>query len=250
MRSIHLSSNCALESLASSSPPRYDHLQVLDAWDETPTLRGIALDFSIQAVPHRPGQAIKLRVGDEQESYFSLASSRGEDGRAELLIKRGSLIANEVIDKAIPGAELECTAPIGIGFPVEKAIGMEVVLFAAGSGISPIRSLLQHLVSKRDDFACITLFYGQHRSTDFAYAKEHEAWRNAGIDLVLCCSSPDAKWHGARGYVQEVARNEPYRARFANDTVAFICGMARMVADVRSMLQEAEMAPERIFVNI
>jgi NAD(P)H-flavin reductase len=221
---------------------------VLDAWDETDQLRALTLDLSVHGA-HLPGQAVKLRTGDRRESFFALANAAHPDGRVELLIKRGPDVANLLIGAAARGATIEASPPLGRGFPVAEAIGRDVLLFAAGSGISPVRSLLQHLIMRRGELGQIALYYGQRRPEEFAYRREHEAWTRAGVKVALCLSGDAAGWSGLRGHVQVVAASRGFDGAIAKDSVAFVCGMKGMVEGVRQAVGAAGVPADRVFLN-
>jgi NAD(P)H-flavin reductase len=140
------------------------------------------------------------------------------------------------------------TAPFGRGFPVDEARGHDALLFAAGSGITPIRALLMHLLAHADGNK-IALYYGQRSDLDFAYVREHEAWRRAGVHLVLCASKPSPAWHGARGYVQTVARELKLHEISTENAVAYLCGMKTMVEAVRHELELFGLPRARTFLN-
>jgi NAD(P)H-flavin reductase len=225
-------------------------VRVLDAWDETAELRGLRLELPLAfARAHeRPGQVVKLATA-AGEAFFALASAPVREPPAELLLKRGGRVVDAAIAAARPGTSLEITAPFGKGFPWEQARGRDVLLFAAGAGIAPIRALVQHLGAQRDAFDRVTLFYGQRRGGEFAYLTEHLAWERAGIRVVLCPSQEDEAWPGVRGRVQEVARALGFGGAAPGRSVAFVCGMTGMVNDVRATLAGFGLPPDRIHLN-
>jgi NAD(P)H-flavin reductase len=158
-------------------PTTYQPVSVLRAWDETRAFRGVALALpaALAEAHERPGQVVKART-PAGEGFFALASAPAA-GAVDLLLKRGGKVADALAAAARPGATVELTAPFGNGFPVEEADGRDVLLFAAGSGIAPVRALVQHLLSHRDRFGRATLFYGQRHGAEFAYRDEAVAWR-------------------------------------------------------------------------
>jgi NAD(P)H-flavin reductase len=232
----------------SHAPTRFEPVRVLAARDETPALRSLRLDLGPLAPSHSlPGQVVKVRA-PSGEAYFALASAPAADGHGDLLLKRGGRIADEVVAAAIPGTTLEVSAPFGKGFPVAAAEGRDMLLFAAGSGIAPVRALLEHVMAHRDRFGRTTLFYGQRRGSDFAYRAEHIEWERHGIRVVLCPSADEA-WQGVRGRVQEVARALGFGGTDPGGTEAFVCGMSAMVADVKATLAAAGVPPEHVHLN-
>ncbi len=232
-------------------PTEYAPAAVLDAWDETAVFRGVRLQlpppFAREHV--RPGQIVKVRAAGVGESFFALASAPDPGETAELLVKRGGHVADAAIAAAVPGGALAVTRPFGNGFPVEDAEGRDVLLFAAGSAIGPIRALVQHLVVHRNRFGRVTLFYGQRHGAEFAYRAEHLEWERRGIRVVLCPSGEDDAWQGVRGRVQEVARSLAFGGSPPGDVVAFVAGMTAMVEDVRATLAAAGIPPGRVHAN-
>ncbi|MCA1665287.1 MAG: oxidoreductase [Myxococcales bacterium] len=238
------------EAPATGSAPPYHRLRVADAWDETDTLRGVRLDFGEFAREHTlPGQLVKLHAPGHKAGYFALGNAPRGDGSGELLLKRGTPLSDAVIDAAQPHAIVEATAPFGEGFPVLEARGRDVLLFAAGSGITPVRALLQWLLDRRGDYGRIALYYGQRSDRDFAYVREHCDWQRAGVHLVLCASQPSPTWTGARGYVQLVARELRLHEISTTNAVAFLCGMKSMIDGARVELLHCGLSAERTFLN-
>ncbi len=214
---------------------------MLDAWDETPELRGLRVDLGEAAAHHRaPGQVVKLRHG-EAEGYFALASAPGEP--AELLVSRGTALGDALVGAAVAGARIGATEPFGPGFPLDQALGKDLLLLATGSGIAPIRAVLRHVRAHQGDFGRVAGFYGARAPGEHAYAREVEA------ALTLVCSRPPATFVGARGYVQDLAVQRELGGLPPETTVAFLCGSRAMVADARAKLATLGLPAERTFLN-
>lgn len=223
---------------------------MLDAWDETATLRAIRLALGDLAASHRiPGQLVEIST-PAGEGRFALASAPAPGGRADLLVKRGAPIADAAVAAAVPGGALEMSAPFGDGFPVGEAEGRDVLLFAAGSGIGPIRSLVQHLLARPGRFRRAILYYGQRRGPDFAYRREYPDWERGGVRVVLCPSREGDAWPGPRGHVQDVARSLAFGGSSPGNSVAFVVGMRAMVDDVRAVLARAGVPPGRVHATV
>jgi NAD(P)H-flavin reductase len=233
-----------------TGPTELGDVPVLDAWDETSSLRGLrlALPPALARAHDRPGQIVKVGGGDG-EAFFALASAPHPAGEAELLVKRGGRVADRLVERARPGGTVACTAPFGRGFPVEEAEGRDVLLFAAGSGIAPVRAVIQHVARHRPRFNRATLFYGQRRHDEFAYQREHLDWDRSGIRVVLCPSGEGDAWQGVRGRVQEVARALGFDGARPGEVIAFVAGMTAMVDEVRDTLALAGVPPDRVHAN-
>ena len=225
-------------------------VQVIDSWDETSSFRAVAVQMPPEyGWSHRkPGQVVKVRT-PAGEGYFALASAPWRQPRAELLVKRGGRVADAAIALAADLGSLDMSPPFGQGFPIEDGHDRDVLLFAAGSGIAPIRALVQHIVRHRGSFRRVTLFYGQRHGSEFAYKGEHLAWDRAGVRVVLCPSQEDDAWPGMRGRVHQVASSLALGGADPACTTVFVCGMTAMVNEVRATLAGAGVPPEHVHLN-
>jgi NAD(P)H-flavin reductase len=233
-----------------AGPTDFHDAGVIDAWDETAALRAIRLRLppELQASHITPGQVVKVRA-PTGEGFFALATAPTLDGRVELLVKRGGKVADAAVAAALPGAALAMTAPFGRGFPVAQAIGHDVLFFAAGSGIAPIRALIQALLARREEVDRMVLFYGQRHGDDFAYRSEHLGWERHGVRVVLCPSAADDAWEGVRGRVLDVAHTMDFGGARLHAAAVFVSGMSAMVADVQTTFARAGLAPDRVHLN-
>ncbi len=218
---------------------------VRESWDETAALRGVRLELPAGLLPSYrvPGQYVKLRAG-ATEGYFAFANAPG--AVAELLVKRGSPVGDAVAALG-PGAAVEVSEAQGPGFPVAASEGRDLLLFAAGSGITPLRAVVGHVTAARARFCRVILFYGQRRPDDFAYRDEHPRWQAAGVELVPVVSNPEGtSWSGDTGHVQDALLHlRPSTER----AVAFLCGMKPMVAGVSEALASLGLPRERVHLN-
>jgi NAD(P)H-flavin reductase len=219
---------------------------VAAAWDEGPLLRAVRLEPTLP--PYRAGQALRV-LHPAGAAYFALATAYGETRAPELLLRRGGGVAEALIADARPGASFEFEGPGGPGFPLHHARGRDVLLVAAGAGISAIRSVIEELVDEREAFGKISLFYGQERAEEFAYPDARASWAASQVSITLCAHSPDEGWAGARGFVQDaiVATDlgvDPHHA------VAYLCGMSGMIAGVRQALAPLGLPESRTYLNL
>lgn len=210
-------------------------------------LIGVRLDVppAVAASHTTPGQYVKLAVLERGESYFAIASRPDPaGGRVELLLKLGTPLT-DAIGALAPGAVVRITAAQGKGFPLERAAGRDVVLVATGSGISPVRSVIETIRQRRADFGIVSLHFGARTPESFAYREDFEAWRASSIDVFPVVSRPqDTGWDGLTGYVQSHLGGV-----HLSTAVAFLCGQKAMVEAVRSALAALGMPADSIFLN-
>src|SRR2546423_1085136 len=108
------------------TPPQFEPVRVVDAWDETPLLRGVRFDLDRRAPLYTlPGRGVKGRAPGGGEGSFGLPTRPGETP-AEIRGKRGHPVADKLIDDALEGAAIGVREPMGRGFPVEPMQGRDV----------------------------------------------------------------------------------------------------------------------------
>ncbi|MBI3832003.1 MAG: NAD-binding oxidoreductase [Planctomycetes bacterium] len=193
-----------------------------------------------------PGQYMQIREGEGKPGFFAIACGPGQD-RIEFLIKRGSPLADAIAAKRA-GEHLSISAPAGKGYPMAEARGRDVVLFAAGSGIAPLRAVIHAMLKDRGAFKRVRLFYGARSAEAFAFAEEIEAWGSAGIEVTRACSQPGAQgWTGSCGHVQDAFRAA--RLELDSGACVFACGMKGMVEGVKAACEACGVPAARVFQN-
>ena len=122
-----------------------------------------------------PGQFITLDLnigGESIQRSYSLASSPATDSDFKITVKRveGGRASNYLIQEITEGATLNTTPPAGHFFkvPLEET---HFYLFAAGSGITPIISILKSLLRKTTPHKT-TLFYSSRYEEQIIFEKE------------------------------------------------------------------------------
>ncbi len=224
--------------------PALHPTRVTGAWDESPTLRALSFAPAGEAGGHTaPGQYVKIIPATGAEGIFALANAPGAG--LELLVKRGAP-AGDAVAALAPGDEVRITAPIGAGYPIASHEGKDLVLFAAGSGIAPIRAVVRHVLADRDRWGRVRVYYGHRHPEEFAYRGEEQSWRSGAVDLVRVVSRPPAEWRGAAGHVQEVFARDPGAL---DDSVFYLCGMKGMVNGVIDTLAGLGVERGRVFLN-
>ncbi|TCO46743.1 ferredoxin--NADP reductase [Actinocrispum wychmicini] len=116
----------------------YQQVKVADVIQETADAVSVVFDADF---PYRPGQFLTLRCGDVARCY-SLSSAPGLD-RPQVTVKRipDGYGSAWVCDNVRPGTVLDVLPPAGIFTP--KSLDDNLLLFAAGSGITPVMSIVK-----------------------------------------------------------------------------------------------------------
>ncbi|MBK7534255.1 MAG: 2Fe-2S iron-sulfur cluster binding domain-containing protein [Myxococcales bacterium] len=144
-----------------------------------------------------------------------------------------------------PGQLVSCEGPVG-DFVLADS-DRDIVMVATGTGASPIKSMLLHLLDTRSSRR-VRLFFGVRSHQDLFYTdllRGLEAhYPSFSSDIIL--SSPDpAQWAGARGRVTDLVEKK-VRPADAATTEAYLCGSRSMIEDVSAILRSKGFADDRI----
>lgn len=182
----------------------------------------------------RPGQYCHLRVPGGEPSFYALLTTPAERSLAFLVKAAGGPGAR--IAALRPGDPVEVSPPEGRGFDVSAAKGRDVVFIATGTGIAPIRAVVEQVLASRMEFGALSLYYGVRDTSFVAFSGDIARWREAGIEVRLSLSRVEAPEPDGRGYVQElIVADRPdlgNAALFAAGQEELLEALARSIHDL------------------
>jgi sulfhydrogenase subunit beta (sulfur reductase) len=209
---------------------------------DTSTLRIRPQDDALLAV--QPGQFVMV----EQPGFSPLpiSVSRVADGTLWLTIREAGR-ATEAVTALQPGSQVGLRGPLGQGWPLERALGRDVVIVAGGIGLAPLRPAIDGILRRRDRFGKLLIAYGARTPADRLYVDELNRWRQADAEVEEIVDRAGPDWLGQVGVVTQLLDRRDWHGRSA---VAFVCGPERMMTAVVSALRTAGITRRRIFVSL
>ena len=212
---------------------------LLESWEIAPDIRHFV--FAVEDEPELsflPGQFVSFTDqfdGKAITRAYSIASIPNGN-RFELclnLVKDGRF--SPKLFAMRPGDKVEMKGPIGT-FTL-KDLSRQSLHIAVGTGIAPIRGLLQE--AERVGGAPSTLIYGARHEHGLLYRDEFEAMeRRQGKDRFRfhpTLTRPTESWKGATGRVQ---KHIEAIINGSTDVNIYVCGMKEMVNSVRAWLKD------------
>jgi len=134
-----------------------------------------------------------------------------------------------------------------IGICVRKA-GDDLLFVAGGLGLAPLRSLINYVLEKRDDFAKITILYGAKSPGDILFKEELEHWKTRkDIELDITVDKPDDDWSGKSGVITRLI---PSLKMEPSNTYALIVGPPVMYKYVLLELQAKQIPEDNIIMSL
>ena len=188
-----------------------------------------------------PGQWVNLFLpaasGDEPlKRPYSIASAPREDGCFDLAV---TLVPGGPGSSQLHAAAIGSTLKMSHaqGFFTLDPIVRPVLMVATGTGVAPFRAILQSLVVDPPSEPCVLVF-GNRTEADILYRDELEsiATRCPWFRFLPTLSRAEERWQGKRGYVQ--LHLDDALEIVGTDCDAYVCGLTKMVHDVRRILRE------------
>jgi 3-ketosteroid 9alpha-monooxygenase subunit B len=119
---------------------------------ETGDTCSLVLDVPPALAPrfgYQPGQFVTVRVPSERcgsvARCYSLSSSPVAGERPAITVKRSGFASNWILDRVTVGTVLDLLPPAGTFCP--RSLEGDFLLFAAGSGITPVMSILKSVLA-------------------------------------------------------------------------------------------------------
>ncbi len=98
------------------------------------------------------------------------------------------------------GDILGIRGPCGNGFPLES-MKKDIVIAGGGSGFATLRSLVNYIVDKREEFGKVAVAYGARTRQDLYFMQEYKSWQQAGVEVGITVDIGDESWKGNVGLV-------------------------------------------------
>jgi ferredoxin-NADP reductase len=195
------------------------------------------------------GQAMAIaKRGIEPRRPYSIASAPADlerDGTLEFLVAVGAdgqpgdhlarLRVEELVDLEGPVGRFTLDAP---------EPGADLVFFAGGTGIAPLRSMWRQALARVEGVG-LTVVYSARTQAHVAFADELASLEHEGrarVAITLTREPASTAWRGRRGRV-----DGPLVASVVDPrrSLAFVCGPPAFVDHMRERLREAGVDPAR-----
>lgn len=209
----------------------------------------MAFRFQRNGLPFKAGQSADFTLeadGGPVTRTFAIASS--PENRETVLIAyrmRPSGFKDALL--AMPLGATVRVKPADGDFLLPADPKVPVVLLAGGIGITPMRSMLKHLLDtgqRRD----VTLFYSNPTRAEATFLDELESWRERiGLRLVATVTREDPPgWHHETGRIDAAMLRRHLDARALREGVFCVAGPPAMVDAMAKAAAGMGVPPERI----
>ncbi len=237
---------------------QYYPLKVKDIRPETEECVSVAFELPAELTKEfefEQGQYLSLKIdldGEEVRRQYSLCSSPfNEELRVAIKKVEGGLFSTYANEVLMVGDTLEIMPPQGHFFKVfDEKETHQYVAFVAGSGITPVMSILKATLEKEPE-STFTLFYGNRKTDSIIFREELEALKNSylgrlRIHHVLSREDVGSDWFTGRIDAEKCRFYLDKLIDVENVDAFFLCGPYDMTLEVKQVLEEAQVDPQRI----
>ncbi|KAA0084610.1 3-ketosteroid-9-alpha-hydroxylase [Mycolicibacterium sp. P9-64] len=224
-------------------------LSVIDVIEESHDARSLVFavpEEDRHRIAYRPGQFLTLRVpaddGTSVARCYSLASSPHTDTAPKVTVKRvpGGYGSNWLCDNITAGDVIEALPPSGLFTPTD--LDTDLLMWAAGSGITPIMSILKSALQVGTGQVSLIYCNRDERSVIFAAElRELASTFPDRLTVVHWLKTVQGRPHDQQ--LMALAR------RFAV-TESFICGPAPFMSAVQAALYASGAARKAVHTEV
>ncbi|TNC29033.1 ferredoxin--NADP reductase [Amycolatopsis alkalitolerans] len=223
--------------------PEIHTLTVAEVIAETADARSVVFELKpeqAEAFRYRPGQFLTLRIGTAARCY-SLSSAPHEGTRLKVTVKRteGGYGSNWICDNIRSGATVDVLPPAGIFTPAD--FDENLLLFAGGSGITPVMSILK--TALRQGGGRIVLIYANRDERSVIFREELAALAKERPErLVVLHWLESVQGLPSQDQLQTLAR--PFTG-----FEAFVCGPAPFMSTTKGALKDLGWSRKRLHLE-
>ena len=237
-------------------------VKVADIKKETADTVSIVLDIPNElksSFDYKSGQYVTISVNLDNEELrrsYSLSSCSMADDEYRIAVKKieNGRVSTYLNDKLSVADELTISKPEGNFHYQQKSEPQSSVLFAAGSGITPIISILKAALADNES-SRVTLFYGNRNENSIIYKNElNELKAKYGerLNVVYIFSQPleqyDDIFKGRIEGKKVLALLRQY-VDLSIDNSYYMCGPASMMQSIETTLDSCRVAKENIHLE-
>lgn len=241
-----------MEACTTSLDPWLAHtVRIADITDEIADVATYHLEFVDpdigKSFTFRPGQFNMLYLPGVGEAAISISSDPAQRGTLDHTVRIAGNVTGELA-RAGDGATFGLRGPFGSAWPIEEALGGDVVIVTGGIGLAPFRPAIYELLDRKNEIGQLTLLYGARNPFGMLYTNEYDDWRTRGLDVNTTVDRASPGWDGNVGVVPQLLDRMPLSDPAT--TTVMCCGPEVMMwYTARSALGRG-IPPERIWISL
>ncbi len=194
----------------------------------------------------RVGQHISVRVAEATIRNYSIATF--DENKMGVLVDVGPGGPGSIFFKNLQvGDEMRYLGPFG-GFVLRDDPDVkDVYFFVTGSGVAPIKCMLEELLIKQKTKKNVNVYFGLGTEQDIIWNDYFEELSRdyPNFRYKISLSRPSEAWTGEKGYITKFVQSmENPKA-----SSAYLCGNPNMINDAKKLLIEKGVPTEKVYTE-
>ncbi|MER7079057.1 3-ketosteroid 9alpha-monooxygenase subunit B [Saccharopolyspora kobensis] len=222
--------------------PEPARLRVVAVVEETSESRSLVFEAP-EDWSYRPGQFLTLRVPSDRTGSvarsYSLSSSPHVDDALQVTVKRAGYASNWLCDNVTAGTEVDVLPPSGAFVP--SSLDADVLLLAAGSGITPVMSIAKSVLAAGSGRIAL-IYANQHQDAVIFDAELRELVARHPERLLVVHWLESVQGLPTASALRELAR--PFA-----DRECFVCGPGGFMDTAEEALRDLEIPRARTHIE-
>ena len=162
----------------------------------------------------RPGQFFEVSIPKFGEAPISV-SGIGPD-TVDLTIRRVGTVTSQIFEH-YKGSTLLRRGPYGNGCWLEDYLDRELFVIAGGTGISPVKGIVDHFSDHPEQVRSMTLIAGFRSPSDILFRNDFVRWEKT-MEVIRTVDAAPEGYEGPVGlvtkYIPELSITDPSRTAF------------------------------------
>ncbi len=191
----------------------------------------------------KPGQFFEVSLPKFGEAPISVSGYTNDS--VDLTIRKVGKVTDEIFENYV-GDKLFLRGPYGNGFDIDTYKGEELLVVAGGTGLSPVRALVDHFATNIDEVKRLHIVAGFKSEEDILFIDDIKRWEKTS-NLVLTLDKNENNYLAKTGLVTEHLPNISFDD--ISKTVAVVVGPPMMMHFTVLKLLEIGFKEENIWIS-
>lgn len=136
------------------------------------------------------GQFMQVSLPKVGEAPISIANFDLEKGYLDFLIRKVGKVTDEIF-KLKAGDKVFLRGPYGNGFPIEKYKNKHIVMVVGGSGIAPVRPIIEYFTKHPEEMKSFKIIVGYKNYESVIFEEEFSCWRE-NIEILVTLDNAES----------------------------------------------------------
>lgn len=216
-------------------------------WETPDTATLVFEDLEDRETHFIPGQFMMIYVFGVGEVPISIA---GNPHMGHVLVHTVRTVGavTDAICAMEPGDVVGVRGPYGTGWPLDEAVGRDLVIVSGGIGLAPLRPAVIEALNRRDELNSLSMLYGARTPGDLLYRDDLLGWESSkDIEVEVTVDRATSDWWGDVGLVTRLFPRVGFNP---HNTTVFVCGPEVMMRVVSREMRDRGVPAQNIHLSM